>query len=162
MNELDWKQPALVAGVMAGMLSVIPLVNLANCCFCAWLLIGGAVAAKMLINRTPRPVRSGEGALVGALAGLIAAGVYSLIGLALAVFNIGQRFQEGLFIRIAEMSKDPNLQERVRKMIEESANQPQTEKLVSSLIFLVIVSAIYIGFTTLGRLILVASSHTHL
>ena len=156
MNELDWKQPALVGGVIGGMFSVIPFVNLANCCFCAWLLVGGAVAAKMLINRTPRPVRSGEGALVGALAGLIAAGVYSLIGLALAVFNIGQRIQEGLFIRLAEMSNDPNLQERIRKMIEESANQPQAEKLVSALIFLVIVSVVYIGFSTLGGLLGVA------
>jgi len=156
MNELDWKQPALVGGVMAGLLSAIPFVSLANCCFCAWLLVGGAVAAKMLINRTPRPVKSGEGALVGALAGLIAAGVYSLIGLALAVFNIGQRLQENLFLRFAEMSNDPNLQERVRKMIEESANQPQAEKLVSALIFLVIVSVIYIGFSTLGGLLGVA------
>jgi len=156
MNELDWKQPALVGGLMAGVLSAIPVVGFVNCCFCAWLLIGGAVAAKMLINRTPRPVRSGEGALVGALAGLIAAGVYSLIGLALAVFNIGQRIQEGLFIRLAEMSNDPNLQERVRKMIEESANQPQAEKLVSALIFLVIVSVVYIGFSTLGGLLGVA------
>src|SRR5262245_27376545 len=156
MNELDWKQPALVGGVLAGILSVIPLVNLGNCCFCAWLLVGGAVAAKMLINRTPRPVRSGEGALVGALAGLIAAGVYSLIGLAFAVFNIGQRFQEDLLLRIAEVSNDPTFQERIRKMIEESANQPQAEKLVSALIFLVIVSVIYIGFSTLGGLLGVA------
>ena len=58
---------------MAGILSVIPFVNFVNCCFCAWLLVGGAVAAKMLINRAPRPVRSGEGAQVGAVAGLIAA-----------------------------------------------------------------------------------------
>ena len=156
MNELDWKQPALVGGVIAGILSVIPFVNFANCCFCAWLLVGGAVAAKMLINRTPRPVRSGEGAQVGALAGLIAAGVYSLIGLALAVFSIGQRFQEDLFVRLAEMSNDPNLQERIRKMIEESANQPKAEKLISALIFLVIVSVIYIGFSTLGGLLGVA------
>ena len=156
MNELDWKQPALVGGLMAGVLSAIPFVGFVNCCFCAWLLVGGAVAAKMLINRTPRPVRSGEGALVGALAGLIAAGIYSLISLAFAVFNIGQRFQENLFNRLAEMSNDPNLQERIRKMIEESANQPKAEKLVSALIVLVIVSVIYIGFSTLGGLLGVA------
>jgi len=156
MNDLDWKQPALVGGIIAGMLSSIPLVNLGNCCFCAWLLVGGAVATKMLINRAPRPVRSGEGAQVGAVAGLIAAGIYSLISLALAVFNIGQRIQEDLFTRIADMSNDPNFQERIRKMIEESANQPQAQKLVSALIFLVIVSVIYIGFSTLGGLLGVA------
>src|SRR5262249_43168529 len=134
MNELDWKQPALVGGVMAGILSAIPLVNLANCCFCAWLLVGGAVAAKMLINRAPRPVRNGEGAQVGAMAGLIAAGIYSLISFALAVFNVGQRFQEELLTRIADASNDPNIQETIRKMIEESASQPRAQKLVSALI----------------------------
>src|SRR5262245_37124989 len=142
MNELDWKQPALIGGVIAGLLSVIPGISLANCCFCAWLLVGGAIAAKMLINRAPRPVKSGEGAQVGAMAGLIAAGVISLISLALAVFNIGQRFQEDLLNRIAEMSNDPNLQERIRKMIEESANQPRAQKLVLALIVLVISSVV--------------------
>jgi hypothetical protein len=156
MNELDWKQPALVGGVMAGILSVIPIVNFANCCFCAWLLVGGAVAAKMLINRAPRPVRSGEGAQVGAVAGLIAAGIYSLISLAFAVFNIGQRFQEELLNRMAEMSNDPNFQSAIRKMIEEGANQPMAQKLISVLITLIIVSVIYIGFSTLGGLLGVA------
>ena len=156
MNELDWKQPALVGGVMAGMLSVIPFVNFVNCCFCAWLLVGGAVAAKMLINRAPRPVRSGEGAQVGAVAGLIAAGIYSLISLAMAVFNIGQRLQEELFNRIGEASGDPQIQADIQKMIEASANQPLAQKLVSVVIVLIIVSIIYIGFSTLGGLLGVA------
>src|SRR5262245_58834067 len=156
MNQLDWKQPALVGGLMAGMLSIIPFVNLANCCFCAWLLVGGAVAAKMLINRTPRPVRSGEGAQIGAVAGLIAAGVYFLISLTLVVFNVGQRFQEELLNRISDASGDPALQARIQQVIEESASQSQAEKLGSALIFLVIVSVIYIGFSTLGGLLGVA------
>jgi hypothetical protein len=156
MNDLDWKQPALVGGIIAGMLSVIPLVNLGNCCFCAWLLVGGAVAAKMMINRAPRPVRSGEGAQVGAVAGLIAAGIYSVISLALAVFKVGQRFQEALFARIADASNDPVLQERIRKLMEETANQTQAQRLVSALIFMVVVSVIYVGFSTLGGLLGVA------
>jgi len=156
MNELDWKQPALVGGVMAGILSVIPVVNLANCCFCAWLLVGGAVAAKMLINRAPRPVRSGEGAQVGAVAGLIAAGVYSLISLALVVFGIGQRFQEELFNRIADASGDPNIQAEIQKLIEASASQSQAQKLVSALITLIVASVFIVGFSTLGGLLGVA------
>jgi hypothetical protein len=156
MNELDWKQPALVGGVMAGILSVIPFVNFVNCCFCAWLLVGGAVAAKMLINRAPRPVRSGEGAQVGAVAGLIAAGIYSLISFAMAVFNIGQRLQEELFNRIGEASGDPQIQAEIQKMLEASANQPLAQKLISVVIVLIIVSVIYIGFSTLGGLLGVA------
>jgi hypothetical protein len=154
--ELDWKQPALFGGVIAGILSVIPIVSWANCCFCAWLLIGGAIAAKMLINRTPRPIRSGEGAQVGAMAGLIAAGVYSLITFAIVVFSIGQGFQEDLLNQIGAMSGDPTVQERIQKIIEESAKQTQAQKIVYTLVTLIIVSLLYIGFSTLGGLLGVA------
>lgn len=154
--ELDWKQPALVGGVIAGLLSAIPVVNFANCCFCAWLLVGGAVAAKMLINRAPRPVRSGEGAQVGAMAGLIAAGIYSLITLAMVVFRIGQGFEQDLFNRFAEMSSDPNVREFIQRIIEESAKQTQAQRLVSALISLIVISMLFIGFSTLGGLLGVA------
>ncbi len=154
--ELDWKQPALVGGVMAGILSAIPPVGWANCCFCAWLLVGGAVAAKMLINRAPRPVRNGEGAQVGAVAGLIAAGIYSLISLAMVVFRIGLGFEQKMFNRIAEMSGDPQVREMIQRMIEESANQTQAQRLVSALIGLIITSVLFVGFSTLGGLLGVA------
>src|SRR5215510_11870480 len=156
MNELDWKQPALIGGLIAGILSVIPLVNLVNCCFCAWLLVGGAVAAKMLINRTPRPIKSGEGAQVGALAGLIAAGVYFIINLALIVFSVGLVFQQKLFARIEEMSDDPQFRETIQKIIEANVNQTPGQRLISSLPVLIALSVLYVGFSTLGGLLGVA------
>jgi hypothetical protein len=156
MNELDWKQPALVGGLMAGILSSIPLVGAANCCFCAWLLVGGAVAAKMLINRTQRPVRNGEGAQVGAMAGLIAAGIYSLIYLTLVVFGVGQGFEQELLNQIRDMSNDPRIQEDIQKIIEAGANQTQAQRIVYALISAVIASVLFIGFSTLGGLLGVA------
>ena len=156
MNELDWKQPALIGGLIAGILSVIPLVNLVNCCFCAWLLVGGAVAAKMLINRTPRPIKSGEGAQVGALAGVIAAGIYFIINLALIVFSVGLVFQQKLFARIEEMSDDPQFRETIQKIIEANVNQTPGQRLISSLPILIALSVLYMGFSTLGGLLGVA------
>ena len=159
MNELDWKQPALVGGVMAGILSVIPIVNFANCCFCAWLLVGGAVAAKMLINRAPRPVRSGEGAQIGAVAGLIAAGVYLLVNIPLIIFAVGERVQRALLDRLAVSSGNPDIQELARKTIEAleaSVNQTPAQRLVSSLPVLIVVAVLFIGFSTLGGLLGVA------
>src|SRR4030095_14563462 len=139
--ELDWKQPALVGGVIAGLLSSIPLVNIANCCFCAWLLFGGAIAAKMLINRTPRPVRSGEGARVGAVAGLIAAGIYSLISLAMVVFGIGQdvQQQQEALNRISEATKDPQVREMAQRFVEMIANQTPAQRIVFALVFLIMI-----------------------
>jgi len=156
MNELDWKQPALVGGVIAGLLSVIPGLSLVNCCFCAWLLVGGAVAAKMLIDRTQRPVKSGEGAQVGAIAGLIAAGIYLVLSLALLVFGIGQKFTQDLLNRIAGSSGNPDFQEMIQKVIEASANQTPAQRLVSALPGLIMFAVLFVGFSTLGGLLGVA------
>ncbi|HEY7183259.1 MAG TPA: hypothetical protein VIC84_17635 [Blastocatellia bacterium] len=158
MNELDWKQPALVGGVTAGLLSVIPLVNLVNCCFCAWLLVGGAVAAKMLIDRTPRPLRSGEGAQVGAIAGLIASGIYSLISLALVVLGVGQNVQQQqeALDRVAERTNDPNIREAIQRIGEMLVNQSPAGRILLTLAGMAVVTVIYVGFSTLGGLLGVA------
>jgi hypothetical protein len=156
MNELDWKQPALVGGIIAGILSVIPGISLVNCCFCAWLLVGGAIAAKMLINRAPRPVRSGEGAQVGAIAGLIAAGIYLVISIPVILFAVGEGFQRDLIEQLMSSINNPELQERMRKVIEESANQTPAQRLVSSLPLWIIFSVLSVGFSTLGGLLGVA------
>lgn len=67
-------QPALVGGLIVGLLWSIPFLNLINFCCCLGVMIGGAVATLMLVKRSPvLPVRSGDGAAVGALAGVIGA-----------------------------------------------------------------------------------------
>src|SRR5262249_57366653 len=78
--------PALVGGLILGILSAIPFVNLGNACCCLWVLIGGIVAAKMLINQSPvLPVGAGDGAAVGALAGAIGAAADLVLGGPLAL-----------------------------------------------------------------------------
>ncbi|MGE0128619.1 MAG: hypothetical protein AB7U82_11110 [Blastocatellales bacterium] len=156
MNELDWKQPALIGGVAAGLLSVIPGLSLANCCFCAWLLVGGAIAAKLLIDRTSRPIKNGEGAQVGAIAGVIAAGLYLIISVALIVLGIGQELQQNLLSRMAEMSGNPDFQEMMQRVIEASANQTPVQRLFAALPGLIMFSVLFIGFSTLGGLLGVA------
>jgi hypothetical protein len=159
MNELDWKQPALIGGLIAGFLSVIPGISFGNCCFCAWLLVGGAVAAKMLISRTPRPVKSGEGALIGAVAGLIAAGVYLAINIPVVIFAIGERFQQALFERLGELNSNPDIQELMRKGAEAiamNANLSPAQRLVSALPLWIVSSLLFVGFSTLGGLLGVA------
>jgi hypothetical protein len=156
MNELDWKQPALIGGVAAGLLSVIPGVSFVNCCFCAWLLVGGAVAAKLLIDRTPRPVKNGEGAQVGAIAGVIAAGIYLVISLAMIVFGIGQELQLNLLSRIAGMINNPDFQQMMERVIEEARTQTPAQRLIGALPGLIVFAVLSVGFSTLGGLLGVA------
>ena len=68
-------QPALLGGVAIGVLSALPVINVANCC-CAWILFGGALAAYLMQQNHPEPIQAGDGAVVGLLAGLIGAFVW--------------------------------------------------------------------------------------
>jgi uncharacterized membrane protein (DUF4010 family) len=156
MNELDWKQPALVGGVVAGILSVIPVVSIGNCCFCAWMVLGGAIAAKLVVDRTPRPVKSGEGAKVGLMAGLIGVGISLVIGVLLLIAGVGEGLQRSILAGIAERSSDPQIQEMMQKMLEASAAQTMAEKVIAALPFMIVGAIFQIGFSVLGGLLGIA------
>ena len=83
-------QPALLGGVTIGVLSALPVINLANCC-CAWILFGGALSAYLMQQNHPEPIQVGDGAIVGLLAGIIGAFVWLIatvpISTALAPFQ---------------------------------------------------------------------------
>lgn len=71
-------KPALLGGLIVGVLSAIPLIN--YCC-CIWTLGGGVLAAFLYVKSSPTPVKIGDGAMVGALAGVIGGIIYFVISL---------------------------------------------------------------------------------
>ncbi len=91
-------QPALIGGVAIGVLSALPVINLANCC-CAWILFGGGLAAYLMQQGHPEPIMIGDGAIVGLMAGMVGAVVWLVasvpINLAMAPFQ-SQMAQEAL------------------------------------------------------------------
>jgi hypothetical protein len=68
-----WK-PALIGGGVAGLLSGIPIISAVNCACCAWVILGGLLAA-FIMSRDARNIGArfgvGEGAKVGVAAGFI-------------------------------------------------------------------------------------------
>jgi len=72
-------QPALLGGLVLGVLSVLPLVNLGNACCCLWVVTGGAVAAYLLQKNQEAPVEPGDGATVGLLAGVVGAVIWQVL-----------------------------------------------------------------------------------
>jgi hypothetical protein len=74
---------ALLGGLIVGLLSAIPIVN--YCC-CIWGIGGGAVAGLIYIKGSPTRVLTGDGAIVGALAGVVGALIYLIISLPIAFF----------------------------------------------------------------------------
>jgi hypothetical protein len=96
-------QPALLGGIALGVLSALPVINLANCC-CAWILFGGGLAAYLLQQNYPDRISIGDGAIVGLMAGAIGAIIAALLSIPLYAF-LGP-LQAGIFERAMERAGD--------------------------------------------------------
>lgn len=75
-------QPALIGGVAWGLLSVLPYVTYVNGFCCTWAILGGAFASYLYVKRSAMPASSGDGAVLGALAGVIGVLIYLVVVLA--------------------------------------------------------------------------------
>jgi hypothetical protein len=76
---------AALGGLFIGVLSALPILGAANCCCCLWVVSGGALAAYLEVQQKNRTLTGGEGAAVGALAGVIGAFVWLPIAIALSL-----------------------------------------------------------------------------
>jgi hypothetical protein len=92
---IDKLKPALLGGLIAGILSVIPIVS--TCC-CLWAILGGMLATFLYIKSAPAPVTPGGGAGIGAMAGAVGALIYLIIGLPIQVY-FGTAQMEDVFRR---------------------------------------------------------------
>ena len=68
-------QAVVVGGLFIGVLSALPIVNIANCC-CLWVMIGGAIAVLLARQDRPGPVELADGARIGFRAGMVGALVW--------------------------------------------------------------------------------------
>src|ERR1041384_6736455 len=90
MNKL---KPALLGGLIVGLLSAIPFVN--YCC-CIWGIGGGGLASFLYINESPTKIGPGDGAMLGALAGVVGAVIYIIIGVPIAYFITGAAMEQAI------------------------------------------------------------------
>jgi hypothetical protein len=88
-------KPALLGGLIVGLLSAIPFVN--YCC-CVWAIGGGALATYLYIKNSAVPVRPGDGAMLGGLAGIVGGVIYFVIGVPIA-YLVGAAAMEQAFAR---------------------------------------------------------------
>jgi hypothetical protein len=146
-------KPALIGGVALGLLSAIPVVSALNICCCAWVLGGGALAAYLYIKASPTPVTSGDGALLGLLAGGFGAVVFLLIGVPLGLI-FGQVFQ-GMFVQIMA-NVNPEFAEQMRRQIELQQHMPLSARLPILLLSYLLNAVVILVFATIGGLVGVA------
>lgn len=78
-------QPALIGGLIMGVLSALPLVSAGNLCCCLWVVSGGVVAAYILQQNQATAIAPGDGAIVGLMAGVIGAFVYLILSIPISI-----------------------------------------------------------------------------
>jgi len=153
----DKTKPALVGGLILGVLSIIPIVQFGNCFCCLWVLLGSAIAAKMLIDRSPdMPVTIGDGAVVGAMAGSVGALIYLVIGVPLGLLLQSIVPTKEIILSFYEkIITDPVMMEQIRRQIE-MAQPSAGAAFAQAIIYGFIFAVIMVVFATLGGIIGVA------
>jgi hypothetical protein len=74
-------QPALLGGLVAGVLSALPVVSAGNLCCCLWVVTGGLTASYLLQQNRDAPITTGDGATVGLLSGVVGAVVQFVLSI---------------------------------------------------------------------------------
>ena len=113
MNEEPMLKPALIGGVLLGILSSLPFVN---CACCAWIIGGGVLAAYLYVKDSPSPVTLGRGVALGLLTGIIGTIVVAIFFIPLHLLSQAARtgFMEQMRQTIDQM---PNMQPESRQMM---------------------------------------------
>ena len=138
-------KPALIGGVLLGVLSVIPFVNALNICCCLWAILGGMLATYLYVKNSPTPVSTGEGAVLGALAGVIGAVISVVLGVPIAI-AMGPTMRN-LFLSLLE-NMDAQQAEMMRRQFEASGDA------IAPIIFQSLISAILLlVFAVIGGLL---------
>jgi hypothetical protein len=99
-------QSALLGGLFIGILSALPIVNVANCC-CLW-IIGGGLIASYLTPDDRQPMTAGRGARAGLLAGILGAFIWLFASMALnvVVAPLQERMVDAMIRNAQDMPPD--------------------------------------------------------
>ena len=138
-------KPALIGGVLLGLLSVIPFVNSLNACCCLWAILGGMLASYLYVKNSPTPATPGDGAMLGALAGVIGAAISLVLGIPIS-YAMGPTMRN-LFLGILE-NVDRQQAELMRRQLEASG-----DSIVPVIINALILAVLLFIFSVIGGLI---------
>ena len=143
-------QPALLGGVVIGVLSGLPFVNIGNCCCCLWVVAGGVLTVYLQQQaRNPVPLETSEAVLGGLIAGVVGAFIGMVIDVALSPLvgplqmQMAQRWIENL----------PNVPPEVRDQIDQASRQGQVSQASGKILGLVITLPVYAVMAMLGALL---------
>jgi hypothetical protein len=136
-------KPALIGGAAAGALSGLPVIQ---CLCCLWIPAGAAFAV-FLASRSEEPVRPGDGARIGAFAGIAAAVVHSLINIPFQEVHLA--FYRRVFEHLSEYGQA--MPDGWRDFF--SPQTPRGFSAIGFLLGLLIFATIFAAFGALGGVI---------
>jgi hypothetical protein len=148
----SYLQPAVVGGVVMGVLSALPIIAAGNLCCCLWLVSGGAIAAYLLQQNRSEPLTPADGAIVGLMAGLIGAVVRFVV--AIPIDLMLAPMEQAMLQRILDMGTLPP---EARDVLERYAGRGGEVSIAYVLIsgFVGLMLWLFLGaiFSTLGGLV---------
>jgi hypothetical protein len=120
MSLIDQKmlKPAAIGGVVAGVASAIPLLSCLNCACCALVIGGGILAAYLYFQEqpaSPEP-RYGDGALLGAITGVIAAVASTIVQIPFQLLTSTLGFSPGK-AEMEEILSNPEIPPFAKSML---------------------------------------------
>ncbi|HEX9424031.1 MAG TPA: hypothetical protein VF899_12375 [Pyrinomonadaceae bacterium] len=137
-------KPAIIGGVVIGLLSIIPIVNLGNICCCLWAILGGLLATYLYVKASPLPASPGDGAILGAIAGAVGGVIVIILGIPISIVAGG--ITRELFIRLME-SVNPSQAEMIR------AQMAAGSTVAGAVVNGIVLAVCLVIFSTLGGLL---------
>jgi Family of unknown function (DUF5518) len=138
-------KPALIGGILLGLLSVIPFVSALNVCCCLWAILGGMLASYLYVKNSPTPATPGDGAMLGALAGVIGALISLILGIPIS-YAMGPTMRNMLLNLVENL--DRQQAELMRRQLEMSG-----DSIVPVIINALILAVLLFVFSVIGGLI---------
>lgn len=108
-------QPALLGGLLIGVLSTLPVVSSFNLCCCLWVVCGGLLVVYLQQQNTPEPVETADAVLGGLIAGVIGAVIMTAGTWVLYSFTGAVMEEE---IRNA-LAQNPDLPPQVQELVSQ-------------------------------------------
>ena len=137
-------KPAIIGGVVIGLLSIIPIVSLGNICCCLWAILGGVLATYLYVKDSPVPASPGDGAILGAIAGAVGGLIAIVLGIPISIVAGG--ITREIFIRIME-SINPSQVEMMRAQMLAGVS------IVREIVNGIILAVLLVIFSTIGGLL---------
>ncbi len=141
--------PALIGGLFIGVLSSLPVINIANLCCCLWVVGGGFVAAYLALQDHPRALTPSDGATVGLLAGILGAVVWAIASVPIQAL-MGP-LQAQLVERALDNARD--LPPDIREWMHSLSVSARSMTVISTLLGFIFMMAVGAVFSTAGGIV---------